>query len=476
MNEELIFGEIPFSETLSGVEAPNKVAELKKALAVGYEMGTTDQVGYGATRIESLEKTLKWVVAEEKTARFFVDLKKSKGRSTVEEFSVMNEIGDAGFYVEGGLPEEYDEDIKREFEQTKYIGAVGKVPYTATVVESIVNNVATITKAKAVAILRKCDIKAFFGNAAHNPVEWNGYLAQFNARVKNPTQNVIDLRGKRLRPETLSEIGTIIMDNYGDSGNIKGWIAPEVYDNYTQELLAERRFMVGTSEARAIVANANKFELGNATGGLERDIFLRSRGQTYYEREHPKLNQAGNAFAATHSKAPVTLNGGTATATPGGTGGLIPASTYDYAIVPINKYGAGAAFQITGVIVGANQVVTLALADNGSPSGQEATAFEVYRKLASETNLSDYKFLKTFASAGTKIDNGDDIPGTRYGFFFDWNMDQVLDFKQLLPMVKMPLAIIDDSMRWLQKLYGTPILYNANRMVLVKNIGKTAWS
>lgn len=473
--DELLFGD-QFDPNLFKLDSMKDVSELKKALSVGYAMGTTDQTGFGAVRIESLEDTVKNLVANEKTARFFVDLKKSKANSTVEEYPVINEIGDANFYVEGGLPEEFDEDLRREFEQVKYVGAVGQIPIPATIVKSVIDNMTTITKLKAVAILRKADLKTFFGNSNYVSLEWNGYLEQFLRKVKNPTQNVIDLRGKRLNPETLSTIGTIIMDNYGDPMNIKGWISPQVYEDYTAELLAERRFVVGSSEARSIIANADKFELGNSKGMLERDIYLKSKGQTYYEREHPKLNTAGTAFAATSAKAPATLAAGVCSISIGGSGSQMAADTYDYAIVPINKYGAGAAFELTSKVYTAGQIGTFTISDNGSPVGQEATAFEIYRKLTSQSGLTNYKYLKTVAAGATKVDDGEEIPGTNYGFFFDWNMDQVLDFKQLMPMVKMNLAVVSDSYRWLQKMYGTPILYNANKMVLVKNIGKTAWS
>lgn len=473
MDQELLFGELAFSD----IEAPNQVKELAKALTVGYEMGTTDQVGFGAVRVESLEKTLKWVTAKEKSATFWKALRKGKGESTVEEFASMQEVGDAGFYTEGGLPEEYDEEIKREFEQTKYVGAVGKVPNPARVVKSIVNNVATVQRAKAISIMWHSDYKSFFGNADNIATEWNGFYTQFLKRVKEPTQNIIDLQGKRLSPEVLNDVTTIIQDNFGDPNNTQGWLSPQAFNDYTDELLKERRFMVGTAEARNLIASAKKFEVGNGQGRMDTDIFLRLRGQHYQKAPHPKLNAAGSAFASTHSKAPNVLDGATFTASAGGTGGTITAATYDYCAVPCNRYGQGQAFQVADVVVGAGEVVIFTLADNGSPTGQEATCFDVYRRLASSTDLKDYRYVTTFkAGAASMVDNGSEIPGTTMAFFWDWDFDQVLDFKQLLPMVKMPLAVIDDSIRWLQKLYGTPILYNPNKMVVVKNIGATAWS
>lgn len=462
----------------AGNSNPNDVKELAKALSVGYAYGSTDQTGFGATRVESIERTLKIATVEEKSATFWKALRKSKAESTVEEFGIMNEIGDANFYTEGGLPEEYDEDIRRELETVKYIGTIGRIPNVAMEVKSITNNLAVIMKAKAMAIIRKTDYTAFFGNSENVPTEWNGLVTQFLKRVKKPNENIIDLRGKHLTAEVFSDVGQIIQDNYGDPANLKGWLSVDAFNNYTKSLIKDKTFMVGNNEIRQIIASAKSFEVGNAIGDLSTDLHLRYKGQTYINAPHPKLDPANIGFAATHEKAPNTLTSTYAVAAVAAlAGSQLEAATYDYAIVPVNKYGAGAAFQITGVVVGANEKVSFTtLADAGSPSGREATAFEIYRKKTSETGITQYRYLKTVKAGATAEDTGSDIPGTTTAIFWDWNFDQVLDFKQLLPMTKMDLAVIDDSYRWLQKLYATPILYNPNKMVVIKNVGKIPWA
>jgi uncharacterized FlgJ-related protein len=85
--------------------------------------------------------------------------------------------------------------------------------------------------------------------------------------------------------------------------------------------------------------------------------------------------------------------------------------------------------------------------------------------------------MATFkASAPNKVDDGSAIPGTEIAILADWNPDQVFDFRQLLPMVRMDLARVKDSKQWLQKLYGTPFLKNANKVVLFTNVGSTPLS
>lgn len=474
MDESLLFGEFPFSATESG----EKAKELAKALKVGYEMGTTDQTGFGAIRHESLESTLKIVEADENSPKLWKACKKGKASGPVEEFALLNELGGAGSYSEGGLPEEYDEDLSRDFEQVKLIGAVGQVSYFAKSASMLKEAEALQTKMKTIAMLKYADIQLVNGDASLIPTEWNGIWAQFNKRVKNPTQNIIDLRGKRLKPETFNQAGLIIAENYGNANNLQAWFGQDAYANYTEQLIASKQWFVGQN-VNGVNVSPDNWKLAHSAGKIETDIFMRHKGESYTGAPHPKLNKAGNAFAASNKSAPNQLNSSTCTAvSEEDTTGLdyLAAATYDYAIVAVNKYGCAAAFEVKGVTNLAGNRVSFTISDNGSAPGFEATKFDIYRKLASNTDLKAYQYVRSFAEAATsKKDDGYYIPGTTRGFICEWNPDQVWRFDQLLPMLKMDLATISDSKRWLQKIYGTPKVFNANKMVWVENIGSTAW-
>jgi hypothetical protein len=472
MDEQLLFGEMTFSQS----DTAQNLKELQKALTVGYEHGVSDQVGFGAPRISSLESTLKWVSANEKTATFWPELKKSKGKSTIEEFASLQDLGQADSYLEGGLPNEYNEVLKREFEATKYVGAVGSVTYPATVIDSIVDAVTLMTRAKATAIVRSLDVKCFFANSANISTDFNGFLTQFYNRIgADITENVIDKKGSVLTPEDFNLGGQVIQSKYGDPKNLRAWIAPEAFKGYTDGLIANKQYFVGNNDIRSIVASAKKFELSDAEGRMTTDVFLRHKGEKYLNMfgRYPSTNSNQTAFAAVGANPPATLSAPTATVTPtaDASSTLTPA-TYDYAFVPISPYGAGVAFEVKNNQIQAGQNATFALADNGTAAPYQATAFDVYRRLSSSNLLTDYHYVDTYALGAPAVDDGSEIPDTTYAFMFDWNFDQVLDFKQLLPMVKMPLPIVgDQAARWLQKLYGTPILYNPKRVVVFKNVG-----
>lgn len=475
MNENYfdLFGEDVFSDVDGG---DIKARDLAKALEVGYNMGTTDQTGFGALRVESLEQSLKVIEANEKSPALWNALKKGKAKGAVEEFTLLNEYGDANAYSEGSLPEEYDEDLSRTYEQVKLVGTVGQVSFFAKSNAMIKEAEAIQVKMKTIAMLKYLDTQLINGDASMISTEFNGLWKQFNNRVTNSNENIINLEGKRLRPETLNEAGLVIMDNYGDPTNLQGWFPNSVHAGYVDHLISSKQWFVG-QPVNEVTVSPERWNLGGSSGSLHRDIFMRHRGETYKGKPYPKLNTAKTAFAKTNKNAPNTLDSTTCSLATSGSGYSIPAAVYDYAVVPVNKYGCGAAFEVKSITIsGSKEKVVLTISDNGSAPGYEATKFDIYRKLHSDTALTSYLYVTSFAASATKEDTGLYIPGTGRGFVCEWNPDQVFRFDQLLPLMKMDLATISDAKRFLLKLYGTPKVFNANKMVWIINIGSTAWS
>lgn len=478
-NDGLLFGE----DALGGFESLEKVKNIQKSLGVDYTMGVTDQTGGAAVRLQSLANTLKIVEANEKSPAFWLSVKKGKAKGAVEEFAVLNEITQASSYPEFGLPEDQDGGLKRDYEQVKLVGAIGKVSFFAKSNDMLVEAETVEAKIKTISMLKTLDVLTLHGDAAKVPTDPNGIIKQAKARMRYPTQNVIDMRGKRMRLEDLNTAGQIVADNFGNATNLKVWMSNLAYKDYTDDLIANRRAVVGVNggmDIEEIIARASKFKLGAGAGDIESDIFLKHRGETYLGRTYPKLNSAGNALASMSASAPHVLSAQTCSlAQADDTSGnnYLAAATYDYCIVPANRFGAGVGFEIKNTQVLANKKVVFTIADNGSPTGYEATKFDIYRKLSSKTALSDYQFLfSVAANAASIVDDGYYVPGTSTVIAFDWDFDQVFTVDQLLPMVKLPLAIIGDYKWWLQKIYFTPKVFNGSKIVLFENVGSTAWA
>ena len=74
----------------------------------------------------------------------------------------------------------------------------------------------------------------------------------------------------------------------------------------------------------------------------------------------------------------------------------------------------------------------------------------------------------TAGQAGVEDENAD-IPGSFSGNLLDLS-SQSLSFKQLSPLIRMPLAMLAPSIRWMQLLYGTPIVYAPRKAQIFINV------
>jgi hypothetical protein len=462
---------------LTGVEDDvfnaTRPAEIEKSLSVGYEHASTDQTGWGATRYESLEDTLKMLTPDLTFARFWNSIPKETARNTVIEYALLEEVGDAVNYSEGGLPEEFDESITRKLVNTRFTGAIGTVSNVAQLTNTVVSAYETSIMMKTIAITRKLDLLSIHGDNSKMPLDQDGIIAQCEANFRYPDQNIINLKGGPITLETLNDIGSIIVEaGNGTPDNIQLWGSPGHFNYYSQHAVQQKQlFMLGSGFDNYKVA-PKVWNLGIGSGEFQYDRYFYMKDQTYKDRLHPKLNAAGSAFLATHASAPATLASGTASAvTAALAGSELPVAHYDYAVIAVNQYGASAAYEIEDVNVSSNEKVVFTLT-----AATGVTKFEIYRKLHSDTDKKSYRYLTSFKSSGVAIeDTGYWIPGTSTAIAFNKDLKQVFSIKQYGPMFKRDLPITGDQYRrWLQAIYWTPVVYNPNRVVILRNVGGRA--
>ena len=465
-----------FGEVFEGGIAKD-LQEFKKSLEVSYGTSPDTQTEYGATRLESLKPTVVEMTPRTKDCKIYNSIEKRTAKGTIEEFVELRDIGQATFYNEGGLPEEFDEDIRRAFTKIKYMGVVAKIPYVAKITKSIANNVNMMTKAKIHSLMRGQNVNILHGDDNLVPIQYEGIFAQYNRKCPNPSQNTIDKRGKRISLKDLNMAGTVIADNYGNSENLKVWMNNQAWKDYHDELMKNDRLIINGQTVSQVSVAVPDFKIGHAAGQIETDIFMRHTGEHYLGNKtgYPCLNRDGNALAASHEKAPQKLDAATCSySIVDDANTKLDPGTYDYVVIPVNNAGTGIGYEMKGVVVGSGKKVVFdKMSDNGTAFGREATCFDVYRKNSSDTDLKSYRFLTSFkAGLGvTRQDAGEKIPGTGYVWAIDWDMEQVLSYLQLLPISKDPLARIEDSFRWLVKEYSAPVLYDASKMVLFTNVG-----
>ena len=74
------------------------------------------------------------------------------------------------------------------------------------------------------------------------------------------------------------------------------------------------------------------------------------------------------------------------------------------------------------------------------------------------------------AATTTYVDYNRYLPNTSKAYLKQMNL-QGLSFRQLAPMMKIPLATVALSIRWAMLLYGMPIIYATRKFVIFDNVG-----
>jgi hypothetical protein len=467
VNEFLIFGESGGSQAVN----LQTVQNIKKALETGYAYGSTDQTGYGAVRLESMDDVLKIVTAKEEHIRFWNAVTKSKANSTVEEFASIQELPEASGFGEYGMPNDSDGELKREVEFMRLTGITGKVSKLAQSVRNIQDPYAIEYRIKTIALLSKLNHLSVWGDTEKDPTAPNGIMKQALGRMSYPDQNVINLKGKPLTPEVLEMAGQIIQDNKGNPTNLQTWTSPGIYNYYVKQLMADKRYVVSAG-MQDIYATAKNFTVGTAKGKIETDIFFNFRDQREINSLWPHMNKAKTDFAVSHEKAPNTYSVAvsqavlTAAEKAAGKVGMTTGS-YDYAIVAVNQYGAGKAVETT-VDVNSDNKVVFTITDSSSNT---ATKYEIYRKKTEGTGKRDYRYIRSFKTTDTVVDDGYYIPGCGTCVVIDWDMQQVFAIKELVGMSKWPLPPFGWFDYWMQFIVWSPMVYNGNRIVVLDNVG-----
>lgn len=435
-----------------------EISELRKALDIGYTQPVTG-TGFDALRVESLESTLKLMTFQATHMRLWNQIGKTDAFSTVEEYNRLVEYGDeaGGFVSSGVLPEEENSTYERADQKVKYLGSTRVVNHPATLVRTVpADLISQETQNGALWLMGKTNIALYTADSSLIPLEFNGLIPQ----VISGSGHVIDLRGAPLGKDDIENAEQLVVDNYGQL--TKFYTNPKVFTDFSKLHYAQQRttFGVGGDVGTPITG------YNTLTGRInfEPDQFVK-RGSVV-------------PAAATSAKAPtaptITL-GVDAPVVSGSLFGSADAGAYKYQVTALNAYGESLPCALSAAqTVAASGSITLSIIDGGGTYG--ATAYRIYRtekagSITYYTNLTVARYKPSGYSSPTPwVDLNAYLPRCFNGLALDMS-PMSLVYKQLLPMIKMPLAIIAPSIRWMQLLYGTPIVYAPKKNVVFRNIG-----
>ena len=473
----------------AGVGSMENVDQLNKALAAeditGRDTTNLTTASGAPLKVESLEKTLKHLTFRENDIRLWKDLPKKAAYNTVEEYNQQTSYGAnrGGWNREGELPEEEDSIYVRRAQLVKYLGVTKSVTHQMTLVNTMVGSIMERTiKDGTMWILRTLNQGLYFGNEKLVPEQFNGFLAQQQQSDAwasyddyMNSEHVVDLRGKSLTEDAIESGANSIVENYGLATQL--YAAPAVLSNFVKNFYGNKFIQPNTPALSNGIMGQRVQAFDSQFGqiGLNHDVFFK------------KQPSKSAASAATSTKAPATPvwdNSSPATVKPtiaGSKFNSTDAGNVYYAVSAINRFGESKlAIHSTAVAAVAGCAIDLKFA--AGVGTNTATAFRIYRTKVGgsatgefyplfEVSVSELTAGYDGASAGVARDMNHFLPDCEQAMLVQFD-NEVIEFAQLAPLMKMDLAVLSPAFRFMILLYGTPFLYAPKKMVRFVNIGK----
>ena len=442
-----------------GQLAQVEVDELSKALSAGYQNPPVS--GSNALRVESLEQTLRVLTFTQAHIQFWRDIPKLPAFSTVEEYNVQTSYGSEGgmFTNAGELPQVQDASYERRTALVKYVTTQREVDHPTTLVRPAHGNViAQETQNGGIWILERVERALYTGNSAVISQAWDGIDTQIRNDPTAQSTSIIDLRGGILTEDNVEDATNRVIENYG---------VPT--DLYAAQFYPRERFSMPAPVDGVVGMSVNRVRTQAGLINLKGNIFLRSG----------KNNSVKTAPASANAvRAPVTPSvaaantAGPIAASLFGTGDI---GTWRYKVTAVNRFGETAASAETSAAINAaGDEITLTITNNADTS-DPTTGYNIYRVPAVAGAANTEQFMVQVprvagAATTTYVDYNRYLPNTSKAYLKQMNL-QGLSFRQLAPMMKIPLATVALSIRWAMLLYGMPIIYATRKFVIFDNVG-----
>lgn len=457
-------------EGFAGASTADELNDLNKALRAGQSINAPSvAAGEGfPLRIESLERVLKVTTFRMEHIRLFKAISKLTAFNTVEEHNELASYGDqdqGAFIDEGDLPEETDATYERKYAVVKYMGTTRKVTHVMSLVRPAHGNViAQETVNGTMYLLRQIERALFFADSNLDSLQFDGYERLL--LDKAPAANIIDMRGAPLTEDVLIDAALTISDapNYGIPTNLH--LNPKVKADLGKQFFPKGRYDIPTMGQNGMV-------------GLDLRGFTSPAGDIRFE-PNVFIDDGGGVPAAAvgdSTKRPASPTISTAATTPVNADSQFTADdagTYAYRVVAVNRFGQSAAVTVSASLaIAAGDDARFGVTPGAGP---DVSYYKVYRGTKNQAAGSERLILRVPNSAGsgeeTVVDTNTRLPGCTSGFLFQQNLEN-MSLKMLAPMIKIPLATVDSSIRWMQLIYLVALLYTPGKNVLFQNIGRS---
>lgn len=455
-----------------GMASFRDVAELSKALNTeGYAQaqGVASQVGGSSLIVESLENSLKVLTYSDKHVVLWKKIFKKPAYSTVEEYNQLVSYGSegGGFVPEGVMPEYEDSSYRRQASFVKFLGTTRSVTHPMTLVRSAHGDVVALENQNGILwLMKKLENGLFWGDSklgvgGTESVEFDG----LNKLIDSV--NVIDLAGKDLEDKHINWGAQMILQNYGTPTDL--FLPYETLSTFSQTYFPKERVIMPTQnqgyQAGLVV---NQFQTHGGPVEFNPDLFL----------QKTKLLSATAIGPA--DKIP-TAPDSVAVASAGADGDFAKsgAGSYDYYATACNRFGESVPTAVATQIMGVGDLakhVTVTVT-NSAQLTTPPEFFRIYRTEKDGTSaycIMTVPALKAGAGEASAYSDKNEIMPNTYTAFMGELTPEVIQFKQLAPIMKMDLAILGPAYRWMIMLYGVPQLFAPKKWMKFVNIKATA--
>lgn len=471
-----IFPQLANGASATGAMGLTDVAELQKALTVGYGTDSATFSGGTAFRIQSLDRTMMATIQENKHFRLFNELAKQPATATVDEWTEQSSVG--GFL--GGSTNSETGNIaaaqgvyNRRVGLVKYLMTRREVSFVSTLGTNIVQSEAIEQQAGAKQLVSDAEFLSFAGDSAVVPTEFDGIFAQMAAGVaasQIDPANIIDAQGGTLSSINFVNQAAAQVSAFGNFG--------QPTHIFTSQLV-QADFDTGLDPAFRVPLTdvpGGGIQLGSPVKGIrtswgdirtEPDVFIQDeKNLRPFELDYAAIATANAALAPTLAvDASVTDAASNFVAAVAG--------NYYWGVTGLNAAGQSTIVKTAQTAVAAGKKVTITITRS---AGAQETGYAIYRSRLNGTNAtSDFRLIKRIAIAGATtpyVDFNIDLPGTTKAFILNLMPgDQAITWRQLLPMLKFPLyPTVAATIPWAQLMFGYLRMSKRKHHAVIKNI------
>jgi hypothetical protein len=462
-----------------GVGSEADIQELSKALEAGFQVGA-GKTGGSALRVESLDSSLKVLTWSSSHIKFWKKIPKSPAYSTVEEYNQLTDYGGTQnpFVREGELPQATDTSYIRRVQLVKFLGTTREVTHQASLVHPAHGDlIAQENQSGILWLLEQIERNLFQGDSS---LSFDGEADQWDGMdaLIDPI-SVLDLEGASLQEADLEEAANTIIEAYGFPTDLylgtrtMSDLVKTFYPRERIQLPAPMNGQVGNT-IQTIATQAGVIEFNP-------DVFIRRTPTP------PAAATSANAPASPASAGTGLTSGTAGDHTKGAPSGT---TNFAYVVTACNRFGESAPTAFAGAVQAMTQVqkdagdsVDVTITNPATIGAFPPEYFRVYRSAASASAtvpaaLADYALVAQVpaatqtASLTTVFDDVNlQLPFTSTAYLGELT-PSVLTFRQLMPMMKMDLAVLSPAYRWMILLYGTPILFAPRKWMRLINIGQ----